>query len=413
MSDCRTGVRFSAQFSRGRAYIMARSYRDTIHACFAGYIVQSVVNSFVPLLFITFQNQYSVPLEQITALITINFGVQLLVDLASAVFVDRIGYRASAVLAHLFAALGLVSLTILPELFPNPFTGLVLSVLLYAVGGGLLEVVISPIVEACPNDRKAQTMSILHSFYCWGCVGVTLLSTLFFAIFGIDHWKIMALIWTILPIANGIFFLTVPIADLVPEGTQQLTIPELMRRGTFWLLFGMMICSGASEQAVSQWASAFAERGLGISKSVGDLVGPTMFSVLMGLSRVIYGKYGDRIDLRRMMLWSTLLCAASYLLIALAPHPVLSLAGIALAGFSVGILWPGTFSQASERIPAGGNPMFALLALGGDIGCSAGPTFAGLVAGAAGDNLKTGILAAVFFPVLMTLLLTLRRKSTR
>ena len=390
---------------------MLKNYRATIRASFVGYVVQAMVNLFAPLLFVTFQNQYGIPLTQITALITVNFSLQLCVDLFSAVLVERIGYRVSVILAHTFAALGMIGLTVLPEVFPTPFSGLLCAVVLYAVGGGLLEVIISPIVEACPNEHKARTMSVLHSFYCWGSVGVIVLSTLYFRIFGIENWKYMALLWALLPITNGIIFSQVPLRTLIPEGERKLSIPELLRTKLFWIFAVVILCAGAAEQAVSQWASAFTEKGLGISKSMSDLVGPTLFSVFMGLSRMLYGRCLERIRLQHMMLGSTILCIISYLMIGLSPYPALSLAGIMLAGFSVGILWPGTYSQASEALPAGGNAMFALLALGGDLGCAGGPTFAGLVAGAAGDSLRIGILAAVWFPALLAILLLTRRSA--
>lgn len=391
---------------------MRMDYRKTMYACFIGYIVQAVVNSFVPLLFVTFQNTYQIPLEQITLLITVNFMIQLLIDLLSAGFIDRIGYRASALLAHTCAAAGLALLTILPELIPGHFAGILLAVCIYAVGGGLLEVMISPIIEACPTDNKEAAMSLLHSFYCWGVTGVVLISTVFFAVFGIQNWKILTLLWVLLPVANGIFFSRVPIYSLQEDGVKGMTMPELFREKLFWVLMLMMVCSGASEQAVSQWASTFAEEGLGITKTLGDLVGPMSFSVLMGLSRLLYGKYGDRLDLNRCMKYSCLLCIASYLLITLFPNPMVELAGCGICGFSVGILWPGTFSKAAASLRRGGTVLFALLALAGDLGCSGGPTLAGFVSSAAGGNLRVGILSAIVFPVLLFLCFLLTGHTT-
>ncbi len=380
---------------------MEKKYNKTLYACFVGYIVQAVVNNFSPLLFLTFQSSYGIEMSQITLLITFNFGVQLLVDLASIAFVDRIGYRASMVIAHLCAAVGLVSLTVLPELCGNAFAGLLISVAVYAVGGGLLEVLVSPIVEACPTKNKEKAMSLLHSFYCWGHVAVVLLSTLFFRIFGIENWKIMACLWALVPLVNLFVFTKVPIAPLMEKGEKGLTVGVLFRRKIFWVLMLMMICAGASEQAVSQWASAFAETGLHISKTLGDLAGPMLFAVLMGGSRAFYGKYGDRIDLDRFMIGSSILCILSYLCISLVPSPILGFIGCALCGLSVGIMWPGVFSKAAAMETKGGTAMFALLALAGDVGCSGGPTVVGMVSGAAGDNLKFGILAGVVFPVLL------------
>ena len=380
---------------------MINNYKMTMYACFIGYVVQAVVNSFVPLLFVTFQTEYHIPLTQITLLITVNFVIQLVVDLLSAGFVDKIGYRASAIIAHACAGTGIFLLTILPELFSNPFYGILLAVMVYAIGGGLIEVLISPILEACPTDNKESAMSLLHSFYCWGCTGVVLLSTLFFALFGTSHWKILALIWVLLPAANLILFTKVPIYSLHEEGESGMSISELFRVKVFWLLMAMMLCAGASEQAVSQWASTFAEKGLHIQKTVGDLVGPMMFSVLMGLSRLIYGKYGEKLNLDRFMKGSCVLCVASYLCISLVPVPIVGLIGCAICGFSVGIMWPGTFSKASAAIKRGGTVLFAMLALAGDLGCSGGPTLVGFVSSAFSGNLRLGILTAIVFPVLL------------
>lgn len=372
-----------------------------MYACFVGYIVQAVVNSFVPLLFVTFQETYQIPLAQITLLITVNFVVQLLVDMLSAGFIDRIGYRASVVLAHIFAAAGLALLTILPEVLPDPFVGILMAVFVYAIGGGLIEVLISPIIEACPTDNKESAMSLLHSFYCWGCTGVVLLSTVFFSIAGIAHWKLLTLLWTIIPIANMLLFTKVPIYSLQEEGEKGMNLGELFREKMFWILMLMMVCSGAAEQSVSQWASTFAEKGLGITKSVGDLVGPMLFSILMGISRLLYGKYGEKWNLDRFMKFSCVLCIASYLCISFIPVPMVELLGCGLCGFSVGIMWPGTFSKAAAALRRGGTLLFAMLALAGDLGCSGGPTLVGFVSSGLGDNLRLGIFAGIIFPILL------------
>lgn len=380
---------------------MKNKYNKTITACFVGYIVQAIINNFVPLLFLTFQRTYDIPLSQITLLVTFNFGVQLLVDFLAVGFVDRIGYRISMVMAHILSAAGLLLLTVLPELLPSPFAGILISVMVYAVGGGLLEVLVSPVVEACPSDNKEKAMSMLHSFYCWGHVAVVLLSTVFFRTAGIENWKILAAVWAIIPICNAFAFAKVPMASLMEDGEKGLSLKELFTSKLFWVLLTMMVCAGASEQAVSQWASTFAEKGLNISKTAGDLAGPMAFAILMGTARAFYGKYGDRIHLDHFMIWSSLLCILSYLGIALFPSPLLSLAACAVCGLSVGIMWPGTFSKASAAIPKGGTAMFAFLALGGDLGCSGGPTVVGAVSSAMGENLKLGILAAVIFPALL------------
>ncbi len=380
---------------------MKINYKKTIYACFIGYIVQAIINNFIPLLFLTFQASYGIPLTKITLLVTINFGVQMLVDLLSMTFADKIGYRASMIIAHLSTTVGLISLTILPDMFSDPFIGLLISVMIYAVGGGLLEALVSPIVEACPTDNKEKAMSLLHSFYCWGHVGVVLLSTIFFKLFGIENWKIMAIIWAIIPFLNTFLFALVPIASLMEEGEAGFTLKELFLNKLFWVFMLMMVCAGASEQAVSQWASTFAEKGLGISKALGDLAGPMTFAILMGISRVFYGKYGEKIDLEKFMTYSTFLCIASYLCIALVPIPVFGLIGCAITGLSVGIMWPGTFSMASAAMKKGGTSMFAFMALAGDLGCLAGPTLVGMLSSRFNDNLRIGILIAIVFPVVL------------
>lgn len=392
---------------------MKPNYKSTMYACFIGYIVQAIVNNFVPLLFVTFQKSYGIPLSRITLLITVNFGIQLIVDLLSASFADRIGYRASAVIAHICSAAGLIMLTVLPSVMSDPFAGLLISVVVYAVGGGLIEVLISPIIEACPTDNKEKAMSLLHSFYCWGHVSVVLLSTAFFSVFGTERWKMLALIWAAVPVLNTILFLKVPIYSLVQKGETGLTLKELFSKSIFRILLVMMICAGASEQAVSQWVSAFAEKGLGMSKTAGDLTGSMAFAVLMGLSRLIYGKYGHKLDLDRFMKYSCFLCIGAYLCITLVPTPVVSLIGCAVCGFSVGIMWPGTFSKASASVKGGGTVMFALLALAGDVGCSGGPTLAGFVSDRADGNMKAGILAAMIFPAVMTVCLFVRKRGDK
>ncbi len=389
---------------------MKLNYKNTVYACFVGYIVQAIVNNFTPLLFLTLQNTYDIPLSKITMLVTINFCLQLVVDFLSAGFIDKIGYRASVLIAHILSAVGLISLTILPSLFTNPFIGLIVAVIIYAAGGGLLEVLISPIVEACPTDNKEKTMSLLHSFYCWGHVGVVLLSTVFFSLFGITNWKLLALLWALIPIANAITFAKVPLASLVAADERGLTIIELVRLKVFWVFILLMLCAGASEQSISQWASTYAEQGLKISKTVGDLTGPMLFALMMGLARLIYGKYGDKINLNKFMFYSAVLCVISYLITSISPFPILGLIGCGLSGLSVGIMWPGTFSMAAASLKRGGTSLFALLALAGDLGCSAGPTVVGLVSSAANDNLRIGIFAGIIFPVVLIIGIILNQK---
>lgn len=297
-----------------------------------------------------------------------------------------------------------MGLAFLPELLPSPFAGLLLSVCLYAVGGGIIEVLVSPIVEACPGDKKEQAMSLLHSFYCWGYLLVVLLSTLFFYWAGIQNWRLLACLWALIPLANAVYFTRVPIKKLVEEDAG-LGTKQLFSMKAFWTFLFLMACAGAAENSMSQWSSAFAELGLNLPKAVGDLTGPCLFAICMGCTRVFYARFGDRIPLKKFMALSGALCVLSYVLAALSPWPALALAGCALCGVSVGILWPGTFSLASKAIPTGGTVMFGMMALGGDLGCSIGPTLVGFVSGLFGGRLQAGILAAIFFPVLLLVLL--------
>lgn len=380
---------------------MNLSYKSTLAACYTGYVVQAVVNNFVPLLFLTFQDTYGISLSRITILITVNFLTQLIVDMLSAGFVDRAGYRASAVAAHAFAFAGLAGLAFLPDVTADPFAGLLISVVVYAVGGGLLEVLISPIVEALPTKNKEKSMSMLHSFYCWGHVAVVLLSTLFFLVFGIGNWKIQALLWALVPAANLVVFTKVPLYPLVSEDEEGIPLTGLIKRPVFWIFLVVMTCAGASEQAVSQWASSFAEQGLGVSKTIGDLAGPMLFAVCMGTSRFLYGLYGDKIALKKAMSGSALLCVASYFVISLSPAAALSLIGCGICGFSVGIMWPGTFSMAAASLKGGGTAMFAFFALAGDLGCSGGPSFVGMLSESSVKGLSFGILCSVIFPAVL------------
>lgn len=380
-----------------------------------GCIVQAVVNNFVPLLLLTFQQEFGIPLAKITLLVTVNFAIQLTVDLLASVFVDKIGYKVTAVAAHVMSALGLVLLAVLPSVI-DPFAGITVSVAVYAVGGGLIEVIISPMVEACPIDGKETRMSLLHSFYCWGAVAVIGLSTVFFATAGIEKWRILALVLAAVPILNGVFLAFVPVAQLTAEG-QKPSIGKLLTNKTFWLMFILMVCAGASEQAVAQWASFFAEQGLGVSKTLGDVLGPMLFAFCMGLSRLFYGKFGEKIKLEKFMFISGVLCVASFLVAALSPEPISALAAVGVTGFSVGIMWPGTCSISAKTVTGGGAAMFAFLALGGDIGCTLGPTIVGFVSDSAGGNLGTGLLTAIVFPAVMIcgimLLILYNRKNEK
>ena len=388
---------------------MKTNYQKTLLACYLGFITQAITANFAPLLFLKFHKDYGIALGKIALIPTVFFLTQLVIDVFCARFVDAIGYRRSVVCSEIASALGLAGLAFLPDLLPDPFTGILICVLVYAVGSGLIEVLASPIVEACPFEHKDAVMSLLHSFYCWGSVGVILLSTLFFVLFGIEHWKVLACIWAIIPLYNIYNFATCPIERLTEEG-QSMTIRALFRTPLFWMAIILMVCAGASELSMAQWASAYAEAALGFSKSVGDLVGPCLFAITMGISRVIYGKYGSKMNLAGFMIGSGVLCMSCYLLTSLSSSPAFGLVGCIFCGFSVGIMWPGTISITSPRLPQGGTALFALLAMAGDLGGAFGPGLVGIVTQKAGDNLQAGMLAGSIFPLVLIIALILLSK---
>ena len=389
------------------------TYRHTLYASYLGYITQAICNNLPPLLFLTFKSTYGISLEKIAMIPLVFYLAQLLIDLAATRFADKIGYRTCVVVSQILSAAGLALMAVLPDLLPLPFAGILIAVVLYAVGSGLIEVLVSPIVEGLPGEHKEKAMSLLHSFYCWGHVAVVLLSTAYFALAGMDNWRYLPFLWAVLPLLNAFLYAKVPMTP--PLAAHERTpLRALFSRRIFWVFLLMMICAGASEQAMSQWASLFAERGLSVSKTMGDLLGPCAFAVLMGLARLLYGILGDKLNIRRAMALSAALCVGCYLLAANAPHPLLGLLGCAVTGFSVGLMWPGTFSMVARAFPQGGTAMFAMLALAGDMGCSAGPGLVGLVSGGAGLN--AGLMVACVFPVLMlasALCLSLRRAAGR
>ncbi len=396
--------------NRKQRGIKVPDYRKTKLACYLGFVTQAIAANFAPLLFLKFHKDYGISLGNIALISTVYFFMQLLIDLFCAKFVDRIGYRVSIVVSAVCAAAGLTGLAFLPDLLPDAFAGILVSVTVYAVGCGLIEVLVSPIIEACPFENKEATMSLLHSFYCWGTVGTIVISTLFFALFGMDSWRWLAVFWALVPAFNIYNFLTCPIVPIVEEG-QGMGIRQLGKKPLFWISICLMVCAGASELAMAQWASAYAEAALGLSKTVGDLLGPCLFAVTMGISRIIFGKYGARLNLMRFMLGSGVLCVICYLLSSFFANPVIGLTGCIFCGFSVGIMWPGTISISSVKFPAGGTAMFALLAMAGDLGGSIGPAIVGRVTQYAGDDIRAGMGVGLIFPIVLIMMLILMSKS--
>lgn len=381
---------------------MKLSARHTVRAAYVGYLTQAITINFAPLLFVTFEKSYNISLGKIGLLIGFSFLIQLLSDALAAKFSDKANIRLCVIIAHICAVVGMTGFAYLPDLLPDPYIGLMIAVGISAVGGGIIEVFVSPIVEAAPVENKSSQMSLLHSFYSWGLAGVVLLSTLFFSTVGIDNWRLLACLWAIIPAIGAIAFCFVPIYYLDTPATEERTKKSsLFGSGIFWVFFIMMFCAGAAEQAMGQWASNFAETGLGVSKALGDLLGPCCFAILMGLSRIIYAKSSGKIRLLNFIVISAILCIVAYLIAALSPLPLLSLVGCALCGLATGIMWPGTYSLAASKIANGGVRMFALLAMAGDIGCLAGPTAAGWIAELFGNKLQVSFLISIIFPVLI------------
>lgn len=404
---------FSCMQKSGTIMEKQKNYKKTLVACYLGFVTQAITANFTPLLFLTFKNTYGIGFEKIALIPMVFYFTQLLIDFAAAKFVDKIGYRVCVVSSQVLSAAGLVLMAVLPELLPVPFAGILIAVVLYAIGSGLVEVLISPIVEACPFENKGGMMSLLHSFYCWGAVAVILGSTLFFTVFGIENWKILTVLWAIIPFWNAFNFMFCPIERLVEED-QRMRTSQLLKLPLFWLLILLMICAGASEASMAQWASAFTESAMGVSKTVGDLAGPCLFAVFMGISRIVYGKLSEKLDLTKTMLACGGLCVLCYLTASLSAIPIIGLAGCALCGVSVGIMWPGTISISSQKCPRGGTAMFAFLALAGDLGATVSPSLVGSISNMAGGNLKAGLFAATAFPLLLIFgLIILHRKFNK
>jgi fucose permease len=384
-----------------------KKYTSTKIACYTGYFVQAIINNLAPLFYVIFQEEFGINYTKISWLIMLNFITQLVVDIVSVKAIEKFGYRVSIVAAHIFSAAGLFLLGILPRMMDNHYLGIVIPIITYAIGSGLIEVLVSPIVEGLPLQNKSGEMSLLHSFYCWGQMSVVLLTTVAIKFTGGENWIYAPMLWAIIPFINMFAFMKVPIFPPVPDGEDEMKTGELFRKPIFILLALLMLCSGASELTMAQWASTFAEKSLGVDKLMGDLLGPCLFAFLMASGRVAFGLFGDRIDIRKVLSFSAALCVAAYLLATLSKNPMVSLIGCGLSGLSVATMWPGVFSFAAKLFPRGGTPLFAMLAVFGDLGCATGPWLAGVVSdivretSISFDPLKFGILTMAVFPVTM------------
>lgn len=376
--------------------------RYTLFACYFGYITQAIINSLLPLLFVTLQHQFRLSVSQIGFMVSYNFIMQILVDLFAAKYADRIGYRRCMIWAHITAAVGIAGLGFFPFVLPDPYIGLLVCVTISAMGGGLIEALVGPIVQALPLERKESAIGILHSFYCWGHAGVVIFTTLFFQLAGTENWRLLCALWAVIPAANLILCGVCPMYQLDDEG-ETLPFRHIFKMKYFWLFVLLMLCAGAAEHAMVQWSSFFAEESLHITKAVGDLLGPCMFAILMGISRAVYGAFGDRLPLQKLLVITGFGCVSSYLLAVFSPIPILSLVGCGICGLTVGLMWPGSFNLCAKYCPKGGTAMFALLAVAGDLGCSAGPSVVSSAAALFDGQIKAGLLAATVFPMLLVM----------
>ena len=399
-----------------RRKIMKLTYRHTQLACYLGYVSQAITTTFLPLLFVRLGNEFGFTLSKLTVLIAITFVSEIFIDALSPRFINKIGYRASMVLANICSTIGTAGYAVLPFVMKDPYAGFVLCAVINAIGGGFDEVLVSPIVEACPTKNKARAMALLHSFYCWGCAAVVLLSTLYFHLAGVENWRLLAGLWALIPLSNAFLFSLVPIRTLEEEKGES-RFADMLRNPIFWLMCVVMICAGASELAMSQWASAFAEAGLGISKTFGDLLGPCAFAVLMGTSRILFSRINDKTDISKILIVCAVLCIGAYFVSALSENPIIALLGCGLCGFAVAPMWPGAFSMASKDIPNASTAMFAAFALAGDMGCTAGPSAVGFISSAGSNDIGSGLIYSAVFPAAMILCLVViriirRNKST-
>ena len=381
---------------------MKLTFKHTKLACYLGYIVSAMINNFTPLLFVIFQTVFKIKMWQLSRLIPLNCGTQMTVDFLGAKFADKVGYRKMAVTANILCVSGLIILGALTRII-NPYTAILIATVTMAVSSGLLEVIVSPIIAAIPSDETSGSMSLLHSFYSWGQVLTVLVSTLFFVMFGKNNWNMLCFLWTVIPVISGALFLKVPINSYTDE---KIKVPmrKLFKVKIFWVFLILMLCAGAAELGMAQWASLFAETALHVSKTVGDLFGPCSFAVAMGIGRVMYAKFSQKLNILNYIIFCSFLCTISYVMAALSPNSFLSLLGCTLCGFSVGVMWPGVLSMASVKCPEGGTALFGLLAFSGDIGCFAGPNFIAAVSEKVtvnGSALKGGILFCAIFPLVM------------
>lgn len=399
---------------------IARSYGLTKVACYIGYVVQAVVNNLLSLLFVIFNAQpYNISLEKLGSIIFINFAAQLFIDYISVFFTSRFGYKKCVVFAQATSVVGFVLLGFLPRVI-EPYFGILFSILFLAVGSGLIEVLISPIIEALPSDNKASNMSFLHSFYCWGQVLTVIGTTALVFALGNDKWFYIPFVWSIIPFINTLLFTRCDILELENNSAHSSALSLLKNKSVYkYMVF--MFCAGASEITMVQWSSFFVEKGFGTEKWLGDLIGPCLFAVLMGIGRIGYGILGKKVSLERLLCYFSALCFVCYLVVALSNNGIICALGCAVCGLSVSVMWPGVISLSAEKFHSSGTAIFSLMAMLGDIGCAVGPWILGLIAEYAFDynlgrhlisalninstqsNMQLGFLICSIFPLIMFL----------
>ncbi len=391
---------------------MEKSYKSTKSACYIGYIVQAIVNNFLPILFIVFQKKYGLGYEKLGRIILVNFLIQILSDTITPIIVRAIGYRGCAILCHGLCATGLVMLSVLPTVIGDTYVAILLSVIIYAFGSGIIEVIISPMIELIPTKNKAANMAFLHSFYCWGQAFTVVCTTLLVSVFGFLNWNFIPLIWATVPFINMFFFIKVPVIEPKKE-TEKIKNNKFFISREFICFVVFMLCAGTSEVTMAQWASMFVQQGLGINKVTGDILGPCLFAIAMGIGRVFFGVLSGKFSYRKALVLNNILCFLCYIVVAFCKSPIPCLIACALCGFSVSLSWPGTYSLASARFPNGGTVMFSAFALFGDLGCSLGPWLLGLIADM--YDLQTGFFVCSVFPLVMviTALFVLKEKDCK
>lgn len=396
-------------------------YRLTTISCFVGIFAQAVIINLAALLFMPLMRLHGLTYVQLGTLVAVNFSVQVGSDLVFSGLIDRIGFRRLVLPACLVGSLGLFLFALAPVLLPGRvFAGLLAATAVYSAAGGLLEVLLSPIVNAIPNEEKGAAMSLLHSFYAWGQMATIILTTLFLFLVGERHWQWMVGFWALLPLANFLLFLKAPFPPSVPE-EHRLNMGDLILKPFCLLAFAAIFFGASAEVLMNQWTSAFMERALLLPKLTGDLFGMCGFALMLGLGRAWHGKYGARFDISKALVAMSALAVLCYLVVALAPGSWPGLLACMVCGFATSLLWPGTLIVASERYPLAGAWMFALLAAAGDVGAGLGPWFTGWVVDHAIDTaaalrleqwlgiggeqaaLRLGILAGTIAPLLALL----------